>query len=222
MTTTATPNTRTLNQAADQKMIDGFNKHASTITSLVIAGATYKTADILAIFQGRMATANTVETAKPPWQAAVKADKDERAKTKAFVSGVRQSLQVMFAGSVDMLADFGLKPRKPHVVSPDTKAAAALKAKATREARNTMGKVQKAKIKGNVTITPATATPTPTSTSTPTTTTTPTDPTRPTSTSAPTPTRTQPLPYPRAFFPSSASPVALTPSPSLSPSPSTQ
>jgi hypothetical protein len=192
MTTTATPNSRTVNQAADQKMIDGFNKHASTITSLVIAGVTYKTADILAIFQGRMATANTVEIAKPPWQAAVKADKDERAKTKAFVSGVRQSLQVMFAGSVDTLADFGLKPRKPHVVSPETKAAAALKAKATRDARKTMGKVQKAKIKGNVTITPATATPNAPAAPAPTPTPTPTA--TPTATATPTPSPTAPVP----------------------------
>jgi hypothetical protein len=41
-----------------------------------------------------------------------------------------------------------LTPRKPHVVTPEVKVAAAAKAKATRAARHTMGAQQKAGIKG--------------------------------------------------------------------------
>jgi hypothetical protein len=44
---------------------------------------------------------------------------------------------------VDALATFGLTPRKPRVVSPEARVAAAAKAKATRAARHTMGKKQK-------------------------------------------------------------------------------
>jgi hypothetical protein len=39
------------------------------------------------------------------WQSAVQADRDEHAKTKMFVSRLRQALQLAFAGSIDTLAD---------------------------------------------------------------------------------------------------------------------
>jgi hypothetical protein len=53
-----------------------------------------------------------------------------------------------------VLADFGFTAPKKRVLTPDEKAAAAVKAKATRKARNTMGKVQKKSVKGT---TPAAA-----------------------------------------------------------------
>jgi len=144
-------NNRTQQQAADQKLMDGITKHEQAISSLTIGGVAYKTADILAILQARIATANTTLSTRATWQSAVAADKGELTKTKTIVSGVRQAIQLMFAGSVDTLADFGLKPRKARAVrTPAQKAAASAKAKATRAARHTMGSKQKAEIKGTV------------------------------------------------------------------------
>jgi hypothetical protein len=157
--TTKNDHNRILQQTADQKMMDGIKKHESTLTSFTVAGMSYKTADILGILQQRLATAHTAETTRATWLTAVKADKDERAKTRPVVSGVRQTLQVMFGGSTDTLAEFGLKPRKPRAPrTPEEKAAAVAKGKATRAARHTAGPKQKAKIKGTVPQTaPATA-----------------------------------------------------------------
>jgi len=156
---TKNPN-RSQQQTGDQKLIDGLSKHASTVSSLVIGGTSYPTTAIVAALQTRLATANAAISTRATWQTAVKADIGERAKTKTFVSGLRQALQVAFAGSIDALADFGLTPRKQRVVTPEKKAAAAAKAKATRAARHTMGKNQKAAIKGTVSPTaPATAAP---------------------------------------------------------------
>jgi hypothetical protein len=159
MATTGKNINRSDSLAGDQKLIDGLNKHATTISTLVIGGAAYKSADIIAILQARIATANGARDARPAWLAAAKADQDERAKTKTFVSGLRQALEVAFAGSIDGLADFGLAPRKPRVTTPEQKTAAALKAKATRAARHTLGPKKKAAVKGAVTITPATSQP---------------------------------------------------------------
>jgi hypothetical protein len=61
---------------------------------------------------------------------------------------MRQALLVAFADQVDVLADFGLTGRKTRVVTPEEKVTAAAKARATRAARHTMGKRQKAAIKG--------------------------------------------------------------------------
>jgi len=139
-------------QAADQSLIDGLTKHQETLSSFLVGGKSFKTSDIVSTLQARIAAANTAQSIRATWQAAVKAKANERASTMTLVSGVKQALQVMFAGSIDTLADFGLKPRKaPAARTPEEKVAAAAKAKATREARHTMGSKQKAKVKGTVT-----------------------------------------------------------------------
>jgi hypothetical protein len=143
---------------ADQKLIDGLTKHASTITSLVIGGVAMATKDIIGTLQTRISTSNAALTTRATWQAAVAADKAERQKTKTIVSGVQQALMVAFAGQIDALADFGLTPRKVPVITPAEKTERTAKALATRAARHTLGKVQKSKITGD---SPATATPAP-------------------------------------------------------------
>jgi len=146
---TPKPN-RTDQSAAEQKLIDGLNKHAQTITSFVIAGVTMPTKDIITNLQTLIDSAKSVQTTRATWQNTVKSDISERAKLKTFVSGLKQALLVAFAGSVDTLADFGLTGRKVRVVTPAEKTAAAIKAKATRAARHTVGKKVKAAIKGTV------------------------------------------------------------------------
>jgi hypothetical protein len=147
-------------QTAVQSTIDGLTKHAQALPSIVIAGTTYPTSDLIAILQTRLDALNAAETARAAWQAAVQRDYAQRTGTKGILSGIRQATQVAFAGHIDVLADFGLVGRKPAVISPETRVAAAQKAKATRAARHTMGPKQKAAIKGDVTgvsVTPITA-----------------------------------------------------------------
>jgi hypothetical protein len=165
-----TPNQNRIDEiTADQKLIDGLNKHATTITSIVIGGAAATTKDIVATLQSRIDSAKAASSTRATWLAAVQAYQAERVKTRTYVSGLRQSLLVAFAGQVDTLADFGLTPRKPRVLTPEQKLAAAAKAKATRAARHTMGKKQKAAIKGTVATptAPVPAAPAPTPAPTP-------------------------------------------------------
>jgi hypothetical protein len=141
-------------QSSDQNLVAGLTKHASTLTSLTFGGTQHPTAAILAVLNARIASADAVVSTRATWQSAVKADRDGRANTRAFVSGVRQALQLAFAGSIDGLADFGLSPRKvPAPRSPEAKVASVAKSKATRAARHTMGSKQKAMIKGTVATT---------------------------------------------------------------------
>src|ERR1700678_1538683 len=164
-----TPKRNQLDQtAADQKLIDGLTKHAATLPSIVIAGTSTTTANIVTKLQARIAAIKTVQTTRATWQAAVQATRTEQATTKAFVSAVKQALLVAFAGQVDALADFGLTARKARVLTPEEKVASAAKRAATRAARHTMGSKQKAAIKGTVapttstTATPPATTPIPT------------------------------------------------------------
>jgi hypothetical protein len=150
MSTKNHPN-RSQQQASDQSLIDGLKKHTSTLSSLTFGGTSNPTPAIIAVLEARIASASAVLPTRATWQSTVQADRDERAKTNTFVSGLRQALQLAFAGSIDGLADFGLKPRKQRTaLTPEQKAAAVAKAKATRAARHTMGSKQKAKVKGTV------------------------------------------------------------------------
>lgn len=154
MTTT----NRTSELNSDQKLIDGLNKHKAAITGLPIGGQTLTPAQAIAILQARVDASNQSLTAKASAKAAVLAERSERTSTKAFVSSLKQVIRSMFT-SADVLADFGLSLRKPHVVDPQKKVEAAAKAKATRALRHTMGKNQKAAIKATGPLPTGTAAP---------------------------------------------------------------
>ncbi len=144
-------------QAADQSLIDGFTKNAQTLTSFLVGGATIKASDAIAVLEARIAAANTAQSTRATWRAAVKANATEHASTQALVADLTQALKLMFAGSIESLAEFGLKPRKVRAVpSPEAQVVAAAKAKATRSARHTMGSKQKKKVSGTVTTIVAT------------------------------------------------------------------
>jgi hypothetical protein len=139
--------------AANQTFINGLTKHADKLSALTVGGAPVKVADVVAALKAEIAAENAVAPAKATWEATVQAAKDQRAKTKTALTGVKQSLQLMFAGQVETLGDFGLKPRKqPAPRTPQQKAASVAKA---------MGSVQKKAVQGDVagvTVTPITVT----------------------------------------------------------------
>jgi hypothetical protein len=143
-------NTRTNLLAADQQMINGVQKSLMQVASLPVGSQTSTPADIVKVFQDRIATGNAVVTADAARTAAIKADRDKRAQTAAFVSSFKRMVQGMYSQSPDTLATFGLKAPKAAKRTVETKATALVKSEATRKARNTMGSQQKKKVKGTV------------------------------------------------------------------------
>jgi hypothetical protein len=147
-----------------QKLADGLTQHASTAPAVVLAGVTLKPSDVVAKLQARIAQAKAVSSAAANWHSTVQTDQTAAAQLKPVLSAVKQVLLAAYSTQLDVLADFGLSPRKKPVVSPATRTAAALKAKATRAARGTKGTQQKAAITTQVTIAPATMTAVPSGT----------------------------------------------------------
>jgi hypothetical protein len=153
---------RSQDQLADQSLFDGISKSPQTFPLVMMGGKPVTPAEVTAALQARLDSNRRALSTRAAWQAAVKADLDEREKSRALVTAVRSALQAAFAESPEMLAGYGLKPRKEAVVSPETRVAAAVKARATRAARHTMGSNQKKQVKGNVTgvtVTPLTPAP---------------------------------------------------------------
>ena len=138
---------------AEQTLIDGFNRHAAAIPSMVVDGAILTKQDIVDALQSRIDSARAALSTRATWQTAIRTDRSRRDQTKTLVSGVKQGLLVAFSSQLDTLADFGLTARAKHVPTPEEKLAATEKGKATRAARHTMGSRQRAKIKGVVVAT---------------------------------------------------------------------
>jgi hypothetical protein len=139
--------------ARDQAMTAGIQKRLAG-QSFTVSDKSYSTQDVVAVFQGRVTTGQAVSSSRAAWIAAVQADRAERSQTAAFVGAFQGILKGMFQDP-SALADFGLTPRKSGKKTVEVKSTAVAKNLATRQARGTMGKKQKAKIKGSVTQAPS-------------------------------------------------------------------
>lgn len=139
---------RSSRTVANEKLVDGFIKHQALLTQLFIQGESLTSAQMVAKIGSVVAIADRAVTARAAWLAAVQEDLATRRSTSAFLGATRAALLAAFSDQVDILADFGLFPRKVPVLTPEEKQAAVAKAKATRVARHTMGKRQKAAITG--------------------------------------------------------------------------
>jgi hypothetical protein len=136
--------------SADQAMIDGIQKFLAQLASLLVGSRTLTPADIVKVFQDRVDAAKALKTAEAARTAAVKVDRDVRAKTSVFVQACRRVVQGMFFESPDTLAAFGLRAPKAAKTKVVVKAAAVAKSKATRTARSTRGKKARLAIKGSL------------------------------------------------------------------------
>jgi hypothetical protein len=141
--------------AADQQMIDGTQKFLAQNATLTFGSQTMAPADIVAVYQKRIQTAQAALNADAARTAAIKVDRDERATTGKTVKAFRRFVQATYSESPDTLAAFGLKVHKTGKATVEVKAQAVTKSQATREARGTKGSRQKAAIHG--TVTPATS-----------------------------------------------------------------
>jgi hypothetical protein len=155
--------TRITHLTVDRKMTVALPKILGNVGALMLDGATYTTADLVKLFERRIDAADAATAAYGKWLDAVKADHDELARTAIAVRALKDTLRAMFATQAETLAEVGLTPRKVGKRTVETKLQAAARARATREARGTMGKVQRKAVKALVTttmvVTPVGATP---------------------------------------------------------------
>ena len=146
---------KTTQQARALGLIAGSNKHFTGVPSVTVGGVTYALPVLLALLQSFVDLLNSVITARGPYLEALKNETAKAPALRAIVSAFRAYVVATFGNSPQVLADFGIAPRKaPLPKTAQEKVIAVEKSAATRAARHTMGKRQKAKVKGTV---PATA-----------------------------------------------------------------
>lgn len=132
----------------DAKLAAGAEEHLSSAGTLKIDGQDYTPPQIIARFDQRIAVLDQATAARNALKSAVQAEKLDRPVFQQFAAGFTSIVLGMFRNDPKTLADFDVVTRKSTKAKVSTKAVAVDKAMATRKARNTLGKVQKKKIKG--------------------------------------------------------------------------
>jgi hypothetical protein len=145
-------------QSRDAQLIAGIQKYLMNVASLSLAGSAITPANLVKLIQGQIDQINAVAATKAKWTDAVEANRALGAQVAPIVRGLRAYVLNTYGSGTTTLADFGFSPPKTAEKTPKVKVAAAVKAKATRTARHTMGKVQKKEVTGGVTGVTVTAT----------------------------------------------------------------
>jgi hypothetical protein len=144
-----------------EQLIAGTRQDFANVASMAFAGTTYTPAQVLTSLQTLIDLRDAVDAAKKVAATKVAAEKAQAPSLRKFMSAYVTFVKATFGDQPDVLAHFGLAPRKAATpLTVEEKTAAAAKRKATRDARHTLGPKQKKDIKGDVTgvtVTPVTA-----------------------------------------------------------------
>jgi hypothetical protein len=148
-------------QTRIRDLVAGTQKHASN-GQVSFGSKSYDAATLVKLFQSLADALDAADAARTRWQDALGSVRGLRSSVLPIVQGYREWIAVTYAGTPSLLADYGVSPRKVRApLTAQQKAAAALKRKATREARGTLGSKQKKGVKGDVVgiaVTPVTST----------------------------------------------------------------
>ena len=137
-------------EACGQRL-KALKKHVTaTKATMSIAGKPMKLADVLAVYQNAVDTRTALIEERASFDKALTARDDAEVSRLAMDAGLKSWVASQFGPSSLEAQEFGFVPRKVTAASAATKALAAKKNLATREARGTKGKRQKAQIKGTV------------------------------------------------------------------------
>jgi hypothetical protein len=133
-----------------QTIIRGVRTHMSG-ESFVINGIEYTADEVIAVLQREIDNLHASDAARQQWLNSVRHQVTGFvAETRPMIHGVRDHATARFGERAEELREFGFTPTRAANRTPESKVIAAEKLRATRKARGTMGKRQRAAIKGVV------------------------------------------------------------------------
>jgi hypothetical protein len=148
-------------EAAYNATIYGINTVLAAEKQFAFGGATYTREEVLQTMQSRVDALVATRTARQALHNAVAAERAVEARAAPMRAGFKAYLVGRLGKNSPQLQAFGFAPAKKPQRSPLAVAAGAASAASTRKARGTLGKKQKASIKGTrmtVAASPATST----------------------------------------------------------------
>ncbi len=154
--------TKVLTQTSYQALASGLLSTFQPTDTFNVPDGTLTRDEVIARLNTFITAAEATKTAHQQWLTAVADERSTLGEATALRQSIRSILQGRFGKDGPALTSFGFSPAKPVKKTAETKAAAAVKTAATREARHTMGTVQKKSVKGDVVaiaVTPLVASP---------------------------------------------------------------
>ncbi len=138
----------------EQSVISALAKLAPD-ASMPVAGKLVASKDVQAKIQAHVDTMTSLTAARAKASQLHDVDESQRTETDAILTCVRNYAAGLFGENSPEFASFGFLPKKVAQRTLESKTDAAEKVRATRVARHTMGKRQKAAIHGVVATAPA-------------------------------------------------------------------
>lgn len=148
--------TPTKYQLSISKLIAGFTQAFPSGATLVVGGTALTAAKIIAQLQSIMDEYQAILDARAALKSALLKAKGNRPSEHQLVTQLHGALVAYFGSGNPQLEQFGFSTTKSRSKNVADKATKAAKAQATREIRNTMGKVQKQNKKFGFVATPVT------------------------------------------------------------------
>ena len=133
----------------DQEVLNGIQSELQGMPPMFLGGETYTPQTLADFVQSRIDKASAVATTHAAWEDALRAYDEVNKKVNVVLGDLRHLLMAAFGHGTPKLASFGFPLPKLPVLTSEQRSKAALKAVATRKARKTMGRKQKAKITGD-------------------------------------------------------------------------
>lgn len=135
-------------QAAWAAFIGGIRAHYAPTETFRMPGGTLSRDELAARLERFIESAETTKAKHREYLAAVQAERRAFAELRPTYDSAVSIVRGHHGKQSRTLLEFGIRPAKPRNVSPATLLVAAEKARATRLARGTMGKRQRANIRG--------------------------------------------------------------------------
>jgi hypothetical protein len=131
-----------------RQAVAGIRKHFASAPTIGLGGTLTKPDEAIATLQAAMNAIDLAAAAEQGFHGAVATQHAALAKGNIVLTELKALVQSQLGSSAGVLGDFGFT--KPKRKTPDeaTKAAAVAKRASTRKARHTMGKRQRAEVKG--------------------------------------------------------------------------
>ncbi len=150
---------RTTTQGKDQEVLNGIQTELQSMQTLFLGSETFTPQTLADFVQSRIDKANAVGTSHAAWEDALRAYDVVDKRARVVLGDLRHLVMAAFGRQSPKLATFGFPLPKVPTLTSEQRSKAALRAVATRKARKTMGKKQKALVVGQVPAVPAPAEP---------------------------------------------------------------
>jgi hypothetical protein len=134
-----------------QQAIDGVTQYLSNRT-MPLNGKALTSKAVIALLQAQIDALRASTAAHTAWiQAVAKERASEQSSSAPLLAALRHYVAAVFGTTSDEYLAFGFQPPKPRgVKSPQAKVISAVKSRATRKARNTLGSKQRLGVTGTV------------------------------------------------------------------------